>query len=170
MTLDSEKNQRFGFMTLSALSAVFLIWATSAEQDMLGWYKIPLFVFLAMLAGRGLEKLLREKNTALLSGLIILLVAVSNLALVKYPEHPFPEAIHLRIVLGAILATFAILYSYQARVKRKFVDYFFIFSIATLIASSGFVIENYYPSLCKDRHCPVPIVTTKSLIQLVDLR
>jgi len=167
MTLDSlkEKTQRYGFITLSAVSSLFLIWVTSAEQDMLGWYKLPLFTFLAILAGRGLEKLLEKKNTLLLTGLLIAAVSISNFALIKYPEHPFPEAVNMRLVLGTLLALFAILYSFQSQIKKRIINYFFFFAMIFFVGSTAYVIDNYYPSLCKDRHCPVPLITTSSLLR-----
>lgn len=162
MTLDSlkEKTQRYGFITLSSIFSLFLIWVTSAEQDMLGWYKLPLFIFLGILAGRGLEKLLEKKNTLLLASLLVAAVSISNFALIKYPEHPFPEAQNMRLVLGILLALFAILYSFQGQIKKKIINYFFFLAMIFFVGSTAYVIENYYPSLCKDRHCPVPLVTS----------
>jgi len=167
MTLDAARVKSNRFITISAVFALFLIWTTSAEQDMLGWYKLPLFILLAILGGRGLGELLKKKSTLLLSSLMIFMIAISNLALIKYPEHPLPEAIQLRMVLGIVSCIFTIFYLFQEQIHKKYMSYFFIISITALIISTGYVVENYYSSLCKDRHCPVPTKTTRGWVKSV---
>lgn len=147
----TQKHERL--IALGTLIMLVTVWTTSAEQDMLGWYKIPLFTFLGISAA----KVLKDKNYVLLI-VLLLITLVANLGLVRYPTHPLPESIILRSVVGTLLLFIAWLI-YNAHAKRIALTTLTICFIAYAL-QSFYISHFYFSATCRDRICPTPSVTS----------
>src|SRR5579859_6745054 len=77
---DESGNSRV--LKIGMLSSLAMVWVTSAEQDFLGWYKLPLFCLLAVGAG-AVWKAKKEWPVAVL----LMITVVTNLGLVRFPTH-----------------------------------------------------------------------------------
>ena len=54
--LPSRKTLINKFLRLSIFGSLLLVWFTSPEVAMLGWYKLPFFTFLAISSGKLIKK------------------------------------------------------------------------------------------------------------------
>ncbi len=158
-------------LSLLTLASLFTIWMTSAEQDMLGWYKIPLFSLLAINSAAifsfNLQTVEKSKKKALTIPLfipvLVTLTLINNMGVVRFPESPFPEAQLLRmIVLGLLGVT--LLFTYLESLK-KFLPWILI-AVMTLYAGQSFyIVDQYFEANCKDRTCPTPTVTLRQKVK-----
>lgn len=144
---------------MSSIIIMYLtIWVTSAEQDMLGWYKIPLFCVLAIAAGS-----VFSFKKYFLPTFLLAVTFFNNLGIVRYPVNPLPEAQILRVIVGLLLLiSFAYIY-FQPKVKIKIIG---IVVVSCLyIGQSFYIIDTYYEALCRDRICSTPLVTLNTVIK-----
>lgn len=154
-----EKKQLF--LVLTAFILFITIWITSAEQDMLGWYKIPFFTILAVAAGQVIVTGVMPVGVLLLLWVTIL----NNFGLVRYPAHPLPEALNLRLILAAVFGVTGLGLVFSERPWGRWLVKFSIACVVVAyIASSVYVSHRYYQAFCRDRHCPVPTQTIKQFL------
>jgi len=153
----------------AALATWLTIWGTSAEQDMLGWYKIPLFCVLAVCSGSVIEfvrkQMSNEKESmasVILAGLLFMTVA-NNLALVRYPTQPLPETQVLRIVVGSILLL--VLGGIFFKVPKKIITSAIGLALVMYAAQAVWISDQYFAAACKDRTCITPTVTFSQSIK-----
>jgi hypothetical protein len=145
------------FFGLTLVGTLVLIWITSAEQDMLGWYKLPLFTWLTITAGYAFSL----HKAGLMVGLWLLITSLSNLGLVRYPEHPLPHPTLMRttVGLGLVVVTGWFL---RFRNRREWL----VASLIGVYAVTGFLaIHHHYRVMCKDTTCPIPLVTVKEVFR-----
>lgn len=157
----------------SILSVLLTVWVTSAEQDMLGWYKIPLFCVLAIgsagvftLLNKGSESQ-KESNSVSWSVIVILLsiMVVNNLGIVRFPAQPLPEAQLLRLVVGGILLLgLGLLY---VKVPQRLYQCLVVGLLCMYALESFFIADKYFAASCKDRNCPTPYVTFTQTVRSV---
>ncbi len=152
------------FLLLTTFILFITIWATSAEQDMLGWYKLPFFTLLTIAAGQVIV------DATMPAGVLMLLwvTVVNNFGLVRYPTHPLPEGLTLRAVLGGIFGVtgLGILFADQ-KFGKWLVKICIVLVMVAYIGSSFYITNYYYQAFCRDRHCPVPFMTLKQVLQRV---
>ncbi len=155
-----KKHQLFLLLTVFILMVT--IWATSAEQDLLGWYKIPLFTVLAISAGQ----IVTEATLPLGVLMLLWVTIINNFGLVRYPTHPLPEATSLRAVLGGVfgLTGLGVLFADQ-KWGQWLLKASLILAVVGYMASSVYIDTKYYQAFCRDRHCPVPFMTVKDAFQ-----
>lgn len=135
-----------------------LIWATSAEQDMLGWYKILWFVSLALSAGAFIKQKRYEVIAIFLS-----LTILNNIGIVRYPTTPLPDTQLLRAGVAAFVIVAAFfMYSFAKNEWKKNV---FIVISALYVLQSVYITQFYFAALCKDRNCSTPLVTLNSVLK-----
>jgi len=155
-TRSKQSHERL--LALSTIVFLITLWATSAEQDMLGWYKIPLFIMLGINAAR----LIKENNIVVFSILTITTV-VANIGIVRYPTHPLPEALLLRSVIGILILFFAwLIYHADAR-KAALLS--LAIGLVIYTAQSFYIINSYFGARCRDRVCPTPTVTFSQVVK-----
>jgi len=151
------------FLLLTVFILFVTIWATSAEQDLLGWYKIPLFTMMAISAGQVVV------NSVVPTGVLFLLwvTVINNFGLVRYPTHPLPEAMSLRFVLAAIFGVtgFGITFD-GTKWGKMLVNASLVCSLSAYLISSFYVTTRYYQAFCRDRRCPVPFMSVKEVLQM----
>jgi hypothetical protein len=135
-----------------------LIWITSAEQDMLGWYKIPLFSFLTIAAGAVIAY-----QKYYLAIILLCITLVNNLGLIRYPTHPLPDTFILRGVVAVVIG-FSVLYLFYSK-KVKMHGYFLGLLCVLYIIQGLYVTNAMYAARCKDRICPIPLVTVRSTVE-----
>lgn len=134
------------------------IWATSAEQDMLGWYKILWFTFLALSAGIYIKQ--QQFSTITI---FLILTCISNLGLIRYPANPLPEILLLRFgILIFVLVTSLLIFKIPNNYWKKIL---FTGSICAYVLQSLYVSQYYFASQCRDRTCPTPLITFTSLLK-----
>ncbi len=155
-----KKNPLFLLLTIFIL--FITIWATSAEQDLLGWYKIPLFTMLAISAGQVVTE------ATLSCGILLLLwvTIINNFGLVRYPTHPLPESMNLRAVLAGVfgITGLGVIFS-DHKIGKFLLKWSLILAVAGYALSSVYITTKYYQAFCRDRHCPVPFMTLKEVLQ-----
>jgi hypothetical protein len=139
-----------------------LIWATSAEQDMLGWYKIPLFTFLAIASGSFIKK-----EIPLFAPLLIVIASFSNIGLIRFPNHPLPSTETLRFVIAGIVGCTILLQFVRdgvklEKIKEKLLIASFIFYACISLRTSN----QFYQALCESQRCPVPEMSLKDFLHI----
>ena len=166
----------------ATLATWLTIWVTSAEQDMLGWYKIPLFCVLAINAGgvfhwRAQSETTTAPTTApsivptatstvgaeiwraplLFVNVLLVVMVVNNLGLVRFPTQPLPGAQLLRVIVGGIFIS-GLLAMYW-KISGRILIGACVFLISLYAVQSLSVADSYFAASCKDRNCPTPTVT-----------
>ena len=155
-----KQNGHERLLSMGTLILMATIWATSAEQDMLGWYKIPLFILLGINSAR----LLKDNNAVLFTVLLFISV-VNNLGLVRYPTHPLPESLVLRGLVGVtVLFMGWLLYHPQ---YKKVIQTTAAIACIIFAVQSFYILHNYFGARCRDRICPTPTVTQTSEVKRV---
>lgn len=166
LSLDHEsKNSSKDANTVKAafILAFVLIWATAAETDHLGWYRLPLFASALPLVAMSLS---RVSSWGLVS--VGVLGLINNLGLVRYPEAPLPDTWTLRIVLLLGLALILGTLAYPAFISKKLKTAALCLVVVLYAGYAMYFSQYYFQAHCKDRNCPIPTITwpqaVKSLI------
>lgn len=146
------------FLSFAVFGSIILVWLTSTENAMLGWYKLPLFTFLSIASG----KLIKTKLQFPLI-LLITLTVVNNYGLIRFTAHPFPEFWPFRFVVAGIFGTI-FLFTLIPKLNAKLKSALIIGSLTIYVFSSFYIIDRYYDSICENKHCPLPMLTLKQLI------
>lgn len=156
-----EKKQLF--LVLTAFILFVTVWATSAEQDMLGWYKIPFFSILTIAAGQVIVDGIMPVGVLLL----LWITVINNFGLVRYPTHPLPEAMSLRLVIAGVFGFtgLGLIFSEQ-KWGQWLVKCSTVLVVLVYLLSSVYISNKYYQAFCRDRHCPVPTQTLKQVLQI----
>ena len=154
--LKNSLNNRF--LNFSVFSGLILVWLTSAEDAMLGWYKLPLFIFLSVSAGR-LVKLKYQFPLIIL----LTITVINNYGLIRYVDHPFPEFWLFRLVVALPLAVVFLL-SLFPKIKPIILKSLVTGLLALYILLSFHNIDQYYDSICAHKLCPLPMITFKQVI------
>jgi len=136
------------------------IWVTGAEQDMLGWYKIPLFAVLGISAG---ALVFHKKYLPAIT--LVAITILSNVGFVRFPTHPLPDAPVLRAAVGIFLLGFLSLNYFN--VPEKWQKNILAGVCVIFILQGLYVADSYFDALCRDRICATPTVTfTQTLKEL----
>ncbi len=151
-----KSNQRL--IALSVVAQLVLVWATAAEQDMLGWYKIPLFGLLSF----GVARLMSHKQYLLLQ-ILVCLTLLNNMGMVRFPEHPLPSSETLRLWLVGLAAGFLYLIGKNIGQRKNVLILAVLLSL--YVAQGFWIADNYFAAICKDRVCSTPTVTFRSLVK-----
>ncbi len=152
---ENRTMKQLGFFIISLFT---LVWVTSAEQDMLGWYKIPVFSFLAIAAGATIAY-----KRYYLAITLVAITLVNNLGLIRYPTHPLPDAYTLRGLVSVVIGV-TVLYLFYSK-KAELHKYVLGLLCCIYIMQSMYIANNVYAARCTDKICPIPIVTFKSVLQ-----
>ena len=147
------------FLNFSIFSSLGLIWVTSPENSVLGWYKLPLFVFLSIAAGQ----IIKLKSHFPLI-LLLTITLLNNYGLIRYTNHPFPDFWPFRLVIGLALGTVFLL-SLKEKLKPKITRTIIASLLALYILLSFYITDQYYDSICENKHCPLPIVSFTQLLK-----
>jgi len=153
---DSLNNR---FLSFSIFGSLALIWITSPENSVLGWYKLPLFVFLSISAGR----LVKLKSPLPLIALLTITL-LNNYGLIRYTNHPFPEFWPFRLLIGLVLGSIFLL-SLIPKLKPIISKSIIVSLLVLYILLSFYVSNNYYDSICQNKHCPLPIMTLRQIVK-----
>lgn len=149
-----ENTPNSRLIKMSTLAALVTVWATGAETDALGWYKLPLFCLLAIGTGYAWQAKKEWGITALVGFTI-----VNNFGLVRFPTHFYPEAIILRSTVGGLLLLLMFLL-YTHKVGKMQIARWAVSAVLIIYIGQSFYVENsYFSGLCKDRNCITPTVT-----------
>lgn len=163
----------FGFISLFALSdsikkrflnfCVFgslgLIWITSPENSVLGWYKLPLFVFLSIAAGQ----IIKLKSYLPLI-LLLTITLLNNYGLIRFASHPFPEFWPFRLVISLALGS-VFLFFLKEKIKPKITKAIVAGLLVLYVLLSFYITDQYYDSICENKHCPLPMITFTQLLK-----
>jgi hypothetical protein len=141
------------------------IWVTSAEQDMLGWYKIPLFCLLAIGSAAVFDvlKTLRQRTNWSVLLMLFSMMIITNLGLIRYPAQPLPEAQLLRVAVGGLLFVSLCLIYFE--VPRRLQQLLLVGLCCLYILQSFWVVDQFFAASCKDRNCPTPYVTLRQIVR-----
>lgn len=152
-----QKEKEYSMLKFWIIILFAVIWLTGAEQDMLGWYKLPVFSFLTIASA----SLFKEK---LYLPLLLLLITtvISNLGLVRFPGHEFPEALNLRLVVASGILLYLIV-EYTG-FKKELQKYLVVALLLIYVMQGFYIADQYFSALCKDRICPTPTITLKSFV------
>lgn len=158
----------------SMITAWLTIWASSAEQDNLGWYKLPFFLMLAVCSGAVIELLsvrketTEEKQSSSQSVWIFVLVLMgiavfNNFGIVRFPTDPLPEAQFLRVIIAGVMASsvFGLYYVW----KRQLYGGALAVLMIVYMLQSFHVADQYFAGLCRDRNCPTPTITLSRMVK-----
>lgn len=152
-----QKNDTFLF--LAVLITFFLVWLTSAEQDALGWYKLPLFTFLVISMGRVVQSIESESFIA-----ILVTTVANNYGLVRFPTHPLPSTDTLRLAVGMPILVLFIIILFPIAKATTIKKILISLLLVLYLGEAFYIADKYYEASCKDRVCPVPELTTRQLI------
>jgi hypothetical protein len=153
--ISKDTEHRYLKMWIAAMFVV--VWITSAEQDMLGWYKLPLFSFLGIAAGLAFKERL---YLPLILGILITLI--NNIGIVKFPGFEFPPPLYLRSVVGVGVVGFMLL---QFGVIKKQWQLTILVAVLSLyLLQSVYIADQYFGALCKDKICPTPTITLRNYL------
>ncbi len=148
------------FLSFSVFGSLLLIWITSAEDAMLGWYKLPFFVFLSISSGN----LVKSKLISFPAIILLAITTINNYGLIRWDHHPFPEFWPFRLVIISCFGAIFLL-SLAPRFKLKFKKAIVISLLSLYILSSFYLIDNFYDSICENKLCPLPILTSVQLLK-----
>ncbi|MFZ5376399.1 MAG: glycosyltransferase family 39 protein [Patescibacteria group bacterium] len=154
----NKKTDLSKLLSFAIMACLATIWATSAEQDMLGWYKLPLFAFL----GLSSASFIKEKNYSLLA-ILLSLTIITNLGIVRFPTHPLPETIVLRFVIGLFLLFCSVMIFLVSSTKKQLL--IIVTLLMIYVGQSFYITHTYFKAKCTDRICPTPVVTSTSTIK-----
>lgn len=157
-------------VALGGVAYWLTIWVTSAEQDMLGWYKLPLFSFLAVATAFVFDWLLttsrsRPAGSSAWAVIIIFwaVMLLNNLGIVRYPAQPLPEAAWLRLLVGGVLLLSLGLFFSSWRLR--WVALLLTVWVGLSALQAGMIVDQYFAASCRDRNCPTPTVTLTQLLR-----
>lgn len=148
-------------LQFATFGALLLLWSTSAEQDALGWYKLPLFTLLALSSGYVLEKM-SSAAIAVIGSVIV----TNNLGLVRFVEHPYPTTERLRAVVGALVLVPVLGSVFLSKVLQKKVITIALILLGICYAGQSlYIADSFYDAQCQHIKCPIPTVTTTQLVK-----
>ncbi len=154
---DSKNKKAIFLLKVSIITSFFIIWASSGEKDMLGWYKIPLFTILTISSANFLS----NAKSYFYAGFFILICFFNNLGLLKTPEKMYPDPLLLRTVIVILFASFVLF----EKINKKNIQKSFLVLALLFYIGQGFYINLYfYNTICKDKACKIPTLTIKELI------
>ncbi len=166
------KNRKNHFLFFSIFICLILVWISSGETTALGWYKLPLFTFLAISSS---YLFIKPKNINIMIISLLTITNINNLGLIRYPAHPYPNSEILRLV---ILIPFLIIFLIpiisgrkKIKFKPKALNHIKIYTLSILLLI--YIINGinfsakYYESLCKDKNCPMPKITLSYLVSQI---
>ena len=156
--LPSKKPLVNKFLRLSIFGSLILIWFTSPETAMLGWYKLPLFTFLAISSAKLITKKIDYSLIILLA-----ITVINNYGLIRFANHPFPEPELFRLILLVVFGGLLTL-TLLPQITNKIKKYILICLLTLYIISAFYITDRYYDSICEHKFCPLPILTLKQLI------
>ena len=146
------------FLSFSIFGSLILVWLISAEGDMLGWYKLPLFVFLSIATGR------LVKLKAYFPLIILLIITLlNNYGLIRFANHPFPEFWPFRFAVAlpfALVFTISLFPKIKSTVSKSLASALLVLYVLL----SFYVIDQYYDSICENQHCPLPMISLTKVI------
>ncbi|MCA9368736.1 MAG: glycosyltransferase family 39 protein [Pseudomonadales bacterium] len=149
------------FMQFSTLGALLLLWITSAEQDALGWYKLPLFTLLTVSTGYMFEVI--KPSIVAIVGLIMV---TNNQGLVRFVEHPLPTTERLRLTVTSLIGVPFILDAFtNKKIQQKAITFGLVVVLFLAMAQALYVADSFYDAQCQHKHCPIPLVTTTQLLK-----
>ncbi|MFC1627017.1 glycosyltransferase family 39 protein [Patescibacteria group bacterium] len=157
--LPSQKPLINKFLRLAIFGSLLLVWLTSPEKAMLGWYKLPFFTFLSISAAKLITKKIDYSLIILLA-----ITIINNYGLIRYAVHPYPEP---ELFRGVLILVFGSLFTLTLipKITQQFKKRLLIVLLAFYIISSFYITDKYYDSTCEHKFCPLPILTLKQLIK-----
>ncbi|MBI5151228.1 MAG: hypothetical protein HZA34_01510 [Candidatus Pacebacteria bacterium] len=153
-----KKERRW--LVLSIIFSGILVWMTGAEQDMLGWYKLPFFTFLAISSG-----MIIEKGIPSFAVILVWMAAINNIGLVRYPFHPLPSSETLRFVVGTLLGGSFLLYSLPLSTEKSLKHTLLVAGFIFYAGVSIYTVDRFFAASCESRHCPTPLMTFGQVIR-----
>jgi len=157
--LSSNRPKITSFLRLAVFGSLLLVWFTSPEKAMLGWYKLPFFTFLSISAGKLIAK---KINWSLI--ILLAITVINNYGLIRDALHPYPEPEIFRSVLLIVFGGIFTL-TLLPKVTGKVKTYFLVILLTLYIASAFYITDQYYRSTCDHKLCPLPILTLKQLVK-----
>ena len=152
-----SKDKEYSYLKMWIAAMFVIVWITSAEQDMLGWYKLPLFSFLGIAAALAFKERL---FMPLILGLLVTLI--NNIGIVKFPGFEFPPALHLRSLVGlGVLGYMALQYG---NFKKQIYLVVLVLVLGGYMLQSMYIADQYFAALCTDKICPTPTINLKSYL------
>ena len=146
------------FLSTAVFGSLILVWLTSAEDAMLGWYKLPFFVFLSITAGQTIK--LKSKLPLFI---LLTITILNNYGLIRSAIHPFPEFWPFRFIVALPLSALFLLFLVSR--PKPAIQKWLTFSLITLyILVSFYITDRYYLSTCAHQLCPLPILTLSQLL------
>lgn len=157
----APKKQSHELLQFLTLGALILLWSTSAEQDALGWYKLPLFTLLAINVGFVIEKM-SLAAVAIIGSVVV----TNNFGLVKFVENPYPTTEKLRAIVSA-LVIFPVLGAIflNKALQKKLATFGLIIICLVYIGQSLYIADSLYDARCQHIKCPIPTLTTTALLK-----
>ena len=136
------------------IGAILTLWFTSSQNAVYGWYKIPLFCLLCVMAGAW------AKGKYFQMALWCLIVsALTNIGLL-IPASSF-LSVWVRLAVIAIAIMWFLIET--SRMNEKV-----LFSLTVLVsfASALFVVNGYFDQICNPTTCTYPLVTLRQFLNL----
>lgn len=160
-TVTAPKKQLSQLLQFATFGALVLLWSTSAEQDALGWYKLPFFTLLAISSGYIIEKI-SLAAVAIVGSVIV----TNNLGLVRFVEHPYPTTEKLRLLVGSLVVAPVLGSVFLSKHQLKRIVTIALFCLAIMyIGQSLYIADSFYDAQCQHIKCPIPTVTTTGLVK-----
>lgn len=147
------------FTNLTVFISWLSIWLTASEFSDLNWHKLPLFIWLTIAAAG----VIKAKKYWLTSVLMVMTV-INNWGLVRNIEHPRPDGLYIRLVVGLIFAGL-FWWLLKGKLASRLAAATLVLVMAVYALSAGVVIDGYYDAACRDQVCPLPQITTTGIIK-----
>jgi len=150
-------------LLLATIASFFLVWVSSGEFEPLGWYKLPLFIWLTIAAAAAVSR----SNFSPAVPILVGVSALSNLGLIRTPEQARPDPVLLRSLVVTTGFSLFLYFLLSKKVARQYKYLLTVSAIALYMAVGVYVTGNYYTSLCRNAVCPIPQLTLGQVFKQV---
>lgn len=150
-------------LIFTTFSLLLLMWITSSEGIVLGWYKLPFFIFLSITAGR-----IIKKNVSFSLVLLMAVTALSNFGLTRNMKDPYyltiGQTMVFRLIIGAVFSFIFLINLSKSQLLKKVNRIIFIILLVIYVGSSFYIVSKYYWTLCSNTTCHIPLITQRKLL------
>ncbi|NCO12593.1 MAG: hypothetical protein AUJ41_04115 [Candidatus Pacebacteria bacterium CG1_02_43_31] len=146
-------------IALSIFSVILFNWITNHEFEVLGWYNIPLFIFLSINSSYLVNKV--SEYYLIFVGLIIFIINLGFFNIF------FVNPVIFKSIIILIFVSLYIFSLLNIKYKKIIFDYSFFIITALLVMQSIYINKNYFKYICRDFDCSEPLKVENKLFRTI---
>ncbi len=151
--LKPDKDTSLAFLSLAFIYWVLVVILSGGEQDLLPWYRYPLFPILAIYLALGLRHIF--KNPSFFTLTLAAGFLPGNYIHLVNAFHPNISSSLFRSQLSALALPGILFALWQTKFFKQICQAVIVLVIASGILINVLVVKNYYSRICEAKICPI---------------